>query len=95
MSSFLSSTATFVRRLLTDPDYYWALAALVIVGDAVLTQLIVRFVPCEISARDGLRSRGLTCLQTRRSTGRRTCTKFDCISKGNVTTRRSAVPLDH
>ncbi|VDB88734.1 unnamed protein product [Peniophora sp. CBMAI 1063] len=45
MPSFLSSTATLVRRLLTDPEYYWFLAALVIVGDAVLTQLIIRFVP--------------------------------------------------
>ncbi|KZV63205.1 glycosyltransferase family 58 protein [Peniophora sp. CONT] len=45
MPSLLSSTATFVRRLLTDTEYFWVLATLVIVGDAVLTQLIIRFVP--------------------------------------------------
>ncbi|KAI0363477.1 mannosyltransferase [Pilatotrama ljubarskyi] len=32
-------------RLLTDPSYFTALATLVVLGDAVLTQLIVRFVP--------------------------------------------------
>ncbi|TBU65668.1 glycosyltransferase family 58 protein [Dichomitus squalens] len=32
-------------NLLTDPRYFGTLATLVIVGDAVLTQLIVRFVP--------------------------------------------------
>ncbi|CCL98442.1 uncharacterized protein FIBRA_00439 [Fibroporia radiculosa] len=31
--------------LLTDTAYFWALAALVIFGDALLTQLIIRFVP--------------------------------------------------
>jgi len=43
--------ASAVRRclwsLLTDPTYFPALACLVIAGDAILTQLIVRFVPCQ------------------------------------------------
>ncbi|KAI0053995.1 glycosyltransferase family 58 protein [Auriscalpium vulgare] len=40
----LSSSLTFARRLLFDPAFFWSLAALVVVGDAVLTQLIIRFV---------------------------------------------------
>ncbi|EIN07449.1 glycosyltransferase family 58 protein [Punctularia strigosozonata HHB-11173 SS5] len=32
-------------RLLTNPSYFWALAGLVILGDAILTQLIIRFIP--------------------------------------------------
>lgn len=35
-----------VKRLLTDPQLFWALAGLVILGDVVLTQLIIRFIPC-------------------------------------------------
>ncbi|PCH38119.1 glycosyltransferase family 58 protein [Wolfiporia cocos MD-104 SS10] len=34
-----------VRSLLTDPRYFYVLATLVVAGDAVLTQLIIRFVP--------------------------------------------------
>ncbi|EIM89938.1 mannosyltransferase [Stereum hirsutum FP-91666 SS1] len=34
-----------VKRLLTDPQLFWALAGLVILGDVVLTQLIIRFIP--------------------------------------------------
>ena len=55
MPSLLSSTVTFARRLLTDAEYYWVLAALVITGDAILTQLVIRFVPCEKLAQDGAR----------------------------------------
>ncbi|KAH9001331.1 mannosyltransferase [Lactarius akahatsu] len=33
------------KRLLFDPKLFWTLATLVIVGDVVLTQLIIRFVP--------------------------------------------------
>ncbi|TFY76965.1 hypothetical protein EWM64_g7049 [Hericium alpestre] len=39
------SAAHALRRLLTDPQYFQSLACLVIVGDALLTQLIIRFVP--------------------------------------------------
>jgi alpha-1,3-mannosyltransferase len=49
-----NSTLTIIQRclhiaraLLFDPTYFWALAGLVILGDAVLTGLIVRYVPCE------------------------------------------------
>ncbi|THH18490.1 hypothetical protein EW146_g2511 [Bondarzewia mesenterica] len=41
----ICAASNIVRRLLFDPQLYWALALLVIAGDAVLTQLIVRFVP--------------------------------------------------
>lgn len=36
-----------LRRLLTDPAYFWLLASLVIIADALLTSLIIRFVPCQ------------------------------------------------
>ncbi|TFK27356.1 dolichyl-P-Man:Man(5)GlcNAc(2)-PP-dolichyl mannosyltransferase [Coprinopsis marcescibilis] len=34
-----------VYRLLTDPNHFWNLATLVIIGDAVLTRLIIAYVP--------------------------------------------------
>ncbi|KAG1756515.1 mannosyltransferase [Suillus paluster] len=34
-----------IRSLLFDQQYFWIIASLVILGDAILTQLIVRFVP--------------------------------------------------
>ncbi|KAI0319373.1 mannosyltransferase [Amylostereum chailletii] len=43
-TSRFSSTVQLARRFLTDPKYFWTLATLVILGDAVLTQLIVRFI---------------------------------------------------
>jgi alpha-1,3-mannosyltransferase len=49
MSSFLSPTITFTKRVLVHPRYFWILATLVVVGDAVLTQLVVRFISCTIS----------------------------------------------
>ena len=36
----------FLKRLFFDPKLFWTLATLVIVADVVLTQLIIRFVPC-------------------------------------------------
>ncbi|KAA1469550.1 mannosyltransferase [Dentipellis sp. KUC8613] len=45
MASLVSFAFNFVQRLLTDPRHFWSLAGLVILGDAVLTQLIIRFVP--------------------------------------------------
>jgi hypothetical protein len=36
----------YVRLLLFDEQYFWITASLVILGDAILTQLIMRFVPC-------------------------------------------------
>ncbi|PFH52454.1 glycosyltransferase family 58 protein [Amanita thiersii Skay4041] len=41
----LFSPTILLRRLLTDSKYFWWLSALVIVGDAVLTGLIIKFVP--------------------------------------------------
>ncbi|KAH7915011.1 mannosyltransferase [Hygrophoropsis aurantiaca] len=43
--SLLYSLFTFCRSLLLNPKYFWLLACAVIVGDAALTQLIIRFVP--------------------------------------------------
>jgi hypothetical protein len=44
-----STTAIFhgLRAFFVDLRYFWVLATLVIVGDAVLTELIIRFVPCQ------------------------------------------------
>lgn len=54
MSSKATSSSSYtqllrgrVRALLTDPAYFWILSGLVIAGDAVLTQLIIRFVSCQ------------------------------------------------
>ncbi|KAI8998500.1 mannosyltransferase [Trametes punicea] len=44
-SSLVRSSWNLAIRLLNDPRYFLALAALLILGDAVLTQLIIRFVP--------------------------------------------------
>ena len=35
------------RRLIMDPNYAWMLASLVVHGDFVLTQLIIRSIPCK------------------------------------------------
>ncbi|KIK03831.1 glycosyltransferase family 58 protein [Laccaria amethystina LaAM-08-1] len=35
----------FATSLLTNPRYFWALASLVIIGDVILTELVIRFVP--------------------------------------------------
>ncbi|KIM80719.1 glycosyltransferase family 58 protein [Piloderma croceum F 1598] len=40
----LINLARLTRSLLTDPAYFWKLASLVVLGDAVFTQLIIRFV---------------------------------------------------
>ncbi len=36
----------YLVLLFTDARYFSTLAALVVLGDAALTQLIIRFVPC-------------------------------------------------
>jgi len=43
----LINLARLTRLLLTDPAYFWILASLVVLGDAILTQLIIRFVSCQ------------------------------------------------
>ncbi|KAG9318731.1 mannosyltransferase [Chiua virens] len=40
-----SAHTSFFRSLLLDKRYFWALSGLVILGDAFLTQLIIRFIP--------------------------------------------------
>lgn len=67
-----------VLSLLTDPRYFYVLAALVLVEDALLTQLIIRFVPCKLEA--GTRSIRIdrNCAQTLRSTGRRIYINWSC-----------------
>lgn len=42
----LSDLLQYAKALLTDPRYFSTLACLVVLGDAVLTELIIRFVPC-------------------------------------------------
>ncbi|KAF8911176.1 dolichyl-P-Man:Man(5)GlcNAc(2)-PP-dolichyl mannosyltransferase [Gymnopilus junonius] len=45
MSSFLQRCLRVPHSLLFDPKYFWYLATLVIIGDALFTGLIIRFVP--------------------------------------------------
>lgn len=46
LDASVASVLRAVRALLTDRTYFWYTAALVIIGDAILTQLIIRFIPC-------------------------------------------------
>ena len=53
-SSLTMMSATTARRLqrlvqllLFDPSYYWYTALLVLLGDTLLIQLIIRFVRCQ------------------------------------------------
>ena len=41
-------TYHLLLSILFDPQYFYVVAALVLVGDALLTQLIVHFVPCKL-----------------------------------------------
>ncbi|EJD05844.1 glycosyltransferase family 58 protein [Fomitiporia mediterranea MF3/22] len=43
-NSYSNIVFALARRLLIDPKYAWMLACLVVLGDAVLTELIIRFV---------------------------------------------------
>ncbi|KAJ8497009.1 hypothetical protein ONZ45_g12220 [Pleurotus djamor] len=45
MFSLLGRLRNGLLALLTQPKYFWALAALVLVGDGLLTTLIIHFVP--------------------------------------------------
>jgi alpha-1,3-mannosyltransferase len=49
LSSIVASILRLSKRLLFDRNLFWVLASLVIVADASLTQLIIRFVPCRTS----------------------------------------------
>lgn len=44
-----NDAVAYATALLTNPQYFTTLAALVILGDAVLTQLIIRFASCTCS----------------------------------------------
>ncbi|KAF8626241.1 hypothetical protein AX15_004921 [Amanita polypyramis BW_CC] len=44
-TSNTSRVCTSAYRLFTDPNYFWILATLVIMADAVFTELIIRFIP--------------------------------------------------
>jgi hypothetical protein len=46
-SEMLSKAVHVARRVLTDRAYFWPLAALVVAGDFVLTELIIRYVSCD------------------------------------------------
>ncbi|GBE82042.1 mannosyltransferase [Sparassis latifolia] len=45
LARLVNTLSASLHSLLTDPHYFYALATLVVLGDAVLTQLIIRFVP--------------------------------------------------
>lgn len=81
-SPAIMSTATLWRLqklgqlLLFDPSYYWYTAVLVLLGDTLLTQLIIRFVQCQTRcfACDSQDMEMNMFSQTQRSTGRLICT---------------------
>ena len=50
-SGLLRSGYEFLRSLLLDQRYFWALCGIVILGDAFLTQLIIHFIPCQSGSR--------------------------------------------
>lgn len=61
----------YISALLTDARYFVVLATLVILGDAALTQLIIRFVPCQHQNAYSWGNRQLNRVsQTRKSIGR-------------------------
>lgn len=52
MATPKSALATLVglfRALCTDPAHFWIVAGLVILGDTLLTQMIIRFISCQYS----------------------------------------------
>lgn len=46
-STAIHNVFGLARSLLFDQRYFWTLAVLVIIGDAVLTELIIRVIPCK------------------------------------------------
>lgn len=48
--SIVNKLYTYACRLLTDPKLFWILASLVVLGDAILTELIIKFIPCQSPA---------------------------------------------
>lgn len=47
-NTYLAQLVTAIKLLLNDKRYFWHLAILAILGDAVLTQLIIRFISCQL-----------------------------------------------
>lgn len=73
----LSDLWQYFKCLLTDSRYFLTLAALVVLGDAVLTQLIIRFVPCtNPMLLCNAHSAYQRSVQTLKSTGRRICSSW-------------------
>lgn len=48
--SIVNKLYTYACRLLTDPKLFWILASLVVLADAILTELIIKFIPCQSPA---------------------------------------------
>lgn len=73
----LSSIKRLSAALLSQPGYAPLLALLVITGDALLTQLIIRFIRCKLDPpiEPKVEVIDMQLQQTRRSTGKRICTK--------------------
>lgn len=46
MMSLFSRTKRLLLNILINPDFFWILVAIVLVGDVILTQLVIRFIPC-------------------------------------------------
>jgi hypothetical protein len=83
------------QALLFDPRYFWTLASLVILADAFLTGLIIRYVHCQSTSMlfdcwltDTLR------VQTLKLIGRRTWFISRCFLEESTTIAELLDPLD-
>lgn len=55
--SALVALVRLLRALSTDPAHFWIAGGMVILGDALLTQMIIRFISCQcfaLTEEDGL-----------------------------------------
>lgn len=55
--SALVALVRLLRALSTDPAHFWIAGGVVILGDALLTQMIIRFISCQcfaLTEEDGL-----------------------------------------
>jgi alpha-1,3-mannosyltransferase len=66
MLTIIHNVLGLVKSLLFDPRYFWSLATLVIIGDAVLTELIIKAIPC--TYHDMIRARSRTINPSRTDT---------------------------
>lgn len=68
--SALVALVGLLRALCTDPAYFWIVGGLVILGDTLLTQIIIRFISCQYCALIEEEQPDERTIQTQRLTGR-------------------------